>query len=383
MEESASFPLAVGERLQRFVPTYFGPGVDLSSYRSMNKALAATYEALCDPDVQRIYEATFEVDGVLVRADVLERAPEDDYTWDLIEVKSSSSVREDHLMDLAVQSYVIRRDGSVDLRKASLASINGEFKLPKADPALADQERYKGLFTLTTLPLSPCSDEDGLPLSADESKTNEKTSDETRARFLAIKEEIAWMHEHILDEDAPCPEVEVGSHCNKPMDFETVQQIVPEGPIFVHSIAAERSVLKKLANHPSCKDIKEALRKVQSRMVCTLKLCKEHYYAPEQMGSFSLKAVVKGIPNSEVRYMDGGAVSNGQDAQIAWFIYNKENTSAKQREALAADLVRYCAKDTFALVELIEYLSLDDTAFVRARENSALGVRAQEAISSS
>jgi hypothetical protein len=81
-----------------------------AGYRQSEAALAQTEALVQDPTVPAIFEAAFLHDGVLIRADVLERvftAEGQPCGWRLIEVKSSTKVKDVHLEDLAVQSEVI------------------------------------------------------------------------------------------------------------------------------------------------------------------------------------------------------------------------------------------------------------------------------------
>lgn len=73
-----------------------------------------------------VFEATFSADGVFVAVDVLLREG-DGFT--LIEVKSSSQVKEEHIPDAAVQAHVLRRSG-VDLRRVEIMHLNKEFRHP-------------------------------------------------------------------------------------------------------------------------------------------------------------------------------------------------------------------------------------------------------------
>jgi len=68
-----------------------------------SKAVQATREAMNHSEIPSIYEAAFLYDGVQVRVDILERL--DDARWNLIEVKSSTSVKEVHVPDVAIQYY--------------------------------------------------------------------------------------------------------------------------------------------------------------------------------------------------------------------------------------------------------------------------------------
>ncbi len=84
-----------------------------AGYRQTEEALAQTSVLLADESVPAIYEAAIFADGVLVRVDVLERVTVDGGTagWRLIEVKSSTRVKDVHLDDLALQYHVLRKAG--------------------------------------------------------------------------------------------------------------------------------------------------------------------------------------------------------------------------------------------------------------------------------
>jgi predicted RecB family nuclease len=73
------------------------------------EAVKSTAAAMQDPNVSALYEAAFVQDGVRVPVDILERAGRG--TWNLIEVKSSTSVKDVHLPDVAVQHHVLKKSG--------------------------------------------------------------------------------------------------------------------------------------------------------------------------------------------------------------------------------------------------------------------------------
>jgi hypothetical protein len=70
-----------------------------------------------------IFEATFRHEGVLIRADVL--VP-DGEGWRVVEVKASTSVKDYHVLDCAIQDWVLRNSG-IDVTSISLAHINNQF----------------------------------------------------------------------------------------------------------------------------------------------------------------------------------------------------------------------------------------------------------------
>lgn len=85
-------------------------------HRQRDEALARTASVVADPSVTAVFEGAFQHDGVFVRADILERDVGPDGTppsWRLIEVKSSSRVKDVHLDDLAIQSAVLEGAGLI------------------------------------------------------------------------------------------------------------------------------------------------------------------------------------------------------------------------------------------------------------------------------
>jgi predicted RecB family nuclease len=112
-----------GREVGLLARTLFPDGVAVSSEGGLDKAIRATRELVANPDVPAIYEATFEHGGVHVRVDILHRRR--DGRWRLIEVKSTTEVKDHHLEDVAIQHRVVTRSG-VDLA-ACLAHVNREY----------------------------------------------------------------------------------------------------------------------------------------------------------------------------------------------------------------------------------------------------------------
>ena len=115
---SAEEGVAVGRHALQLFPG----GVLVDPADSGRVALIArTRQLLSDPEVPAIFEAAFEHAGVSVRVDILERLGEN--SWGLREVKSSLSVRDEHLDDVALQLFVLRGAG---LQIASIEVIHLE-----------------------------------------------------------------------------------------------------------------------------------------------------------------------------------------------------------------------------------------------------------------
>ena len=115
----------VGHKVGELATRRYPGGVLIKEgYLHHAKAVQTTLKAIQDPNVKSIYEAAFIYDGVRIRVDILEKLS--DGLWNLIEVKSSASVKEVHLPDVAIQHYVLGGSG-IDLKKAFLLHINNEY----------------------------------------------------------------------------------------------------------------------------------------------------------------------------------------------------------------------------------------------------------------
>ena len=104
-------------------------------------ALKATQRLLQGGHRAPLFEATLEHDGVLVRIDILE--PDGDDAWSMVEVKSSTRMKDYHLGDLATQLWVAREAG-LKISRCAIRHINNGFVLERTGD-------YQGLLTDTTV----------------------------------------------------------------------------------------------------------------------------------------------------------------------------------------------------------------------------------------
>ena len=98
--------------------------IDFPHYLTEDR-LRATEDALAR-QVSVIYGATFLAENVYVAVDILKR---NGGGYSLIEVKSTTSIKEEHIPDLAIQVHVARASG-VKVRRAELMHLNGECRAP-------------------------------------------------------------------------------------------------------------------------------------------------------------------------------------------------------------------------------------------------------------
>ena len=87
----------------------FPGGIEVRSDGGLDQAIRITRELVANPDVPAIFEAVLEHGNVLVKVDVLQRRL--DGRWNLIEVKSTTDLKDHHLEDVAIQYRVVSRSG--------------------------------------------------------------------------------------------------------------------------------------------------------------------------------------------------------------------------------------------------------------------------------
>jgi len=113
-----------GHEVGMLARQFFPGGIEVRSDRGLDEAIRATRELVANREIPAIYEGVFEHDGVLVRADILHRRG--DGRWRLIEVKSTTDVKDHHLDDLGIQYRIVSRSG-LDVASACLAHINRSY----------------------------------------------------------------------------------------------------------------------------------------------------------------------------------------------------------------------------------------------------------------
>ena len=163
----------VGRVARTHVPG--GVLIDLP-YNAYDERIART-EAALQRGTPVIYEASFRAGQVFASVDVLERRPEG---TSLIEVKSTTRVKEQHLPDVAVQAHVLSQSG-VKAARLEIMHLNRACAYPD----------LSNLFTRTDVTEPACSALEMMP--------------------RAIQEQLAMLA-------GPIPEVAIGEHCSTPYE---------------------------------------------------------------------------------------------------------------------------------------------------------------------
>ena len=103
---------------------YPGGHLVAHDYRHIPQALAETRHLIESDSEATLFEAAFQHNGVLARVDVLERMPGGG--WRMVEVKSTTRCKPEHIIDTAVQLWVLRGVG-LDVRDACVLTLNREY----------------------------------------------------------------------------------------------------------------------------------------------------------------------------------------------------------------------------------------------------------------
>jgi predicted RecB family nuclease len=420
-----------------------------AGYRQREAALARTAELLADPTVPAIFEAAFLHDGVLVRADVLERRPSPGHEsgrWRLIEVKSSTKIKDVHLDDLAIQSHVLLEagleldavclmhvhtgyeyhDGDLDLDRLFLlhdvtesvrekrAQVGQRLALmkqtlaqpepPPIEPGSRCQTPYECPFWAHCTAHKPPRWIHRLPGSKQQvEKWAEQgitliddVPDEALLSLVQrrMKRNVEWISPMLVKE------LQSVTYPVHHLDFETVMLPVPRfsstrpyqaipvqwsdhieqesgelahheylhdsateprrrwadalieslgerGTICVYS-AYERAVLEQLAE--AFPEYRSAIARMIKRLWDLFPIIRDHYYHPAFQGSYSIKSVLPAVVPS-LGYADLSIRDGGQAASEFYRMIFVE-TDWVERATIKEALLRYCERDTLAMVEL-------------------------------
>jgi predicted RecB family nuclease len=126
------------------------------------------------------------------------------------------------------------------------------------------------------------------------------------------------------------------------------------GSILVYS-SFESQRLSELASW--FPEFADRIGAIQCRLFDLLPVVREHTYHPAYAGSYSIKSVLPALV-PEMTY-DGMAVSNGQDAGLAWESLIKGRLDQAELERIRQGLLAYCGQDTMAMVRMLERLKLE------------------------
>ncbi len=144
-----------------------------------DKALAATSKAIASGALT-LYEGAFLYDDIIIRCDILTREAVGK-PWRLYEVKSSTSLKEEHLPDIAVQKYVLEGAGQ-KVEGFFLTHLNKECYYPDLSNLFVDVE----------------------------------VTDDLREYLDILPSEIAKFKKMLMQQSPP--DIDIGPYCNNPYE---------------------------------------------------------------------------------------------------------------------------------------------------------------------
>ncbi len=178
-----------GRQVGELARTRFPGGllIDLP-YREYHARISATRAAL-QTEAPAIFEACFEADNTFVAVDVLERT---ESGFNLIEVKSASQQKDEHIPDAALQKHVLAAN-DVEVQRTEIMHLNKEHRFPDEGDLFARTD--------VTAPV-----------------------EQFRGRVPAeIERQLATLN-------GPLPDTPIGRHCFEPRECPFRKRCWPESP---------------------------------------------------------------------------------------------------------------------------------------------------------
>ena len=439
----------VGEAARQLTPDGTHIGVDGGRPSIL---VEATAEILSDDSARAVFEGAFLHDGVLVRADILRRFGMGE--WVLQEVKSSTRVKDEHLLDVSVQAHVLRASGTpvgkagilhldknyvlgpdgldlnslftfVDLtgeidaisddvaaKVTSFLEVEALASPPVIDPGPRCKSPRECPFMGHCIPAPGRYDLSQLP-SAKKQLAELRALGVDDIRDISDDFQLTAMQERVRscvvsDEEFVGPGLDAAlSAVQWPLmflDFETSQSAIPrytgtgvyrqlpvqwslhvlqrEGSLdhheFIHdddsdprlpfaiglldalhgggSIVVyssfEKTVIKKLAE--DLFHVAVGLEALLPRLYDLMKVVRTNFYHPAFRGSFSIKkvlpALVPDLDYSDLQIQGGAAAAALYRRMI------DPETPADEHDTIRENLLRYCERDTLAMVKVREAL---------------------------
>ena len=152
-------------------------------HRHIREALEEARSVIGAGSAPALFEAAFEHEGVLVRPDVIERLSEGG--WRLVEVKSSTRLKDVFVLDAAIQLWVLQGAG-LDVRDAGVLTLNRDYVY------------------------------DGVTLELDALFRLHPVFDEASALLESIATQVSEMQAMLSE--AAAPDIAPGGHCFAPYD---------------------------------------------------------------------------------------------------------------------------------------------------------------------
>jgi CRISPR/Cas system-associated exonuclease Cas4 (RecB family) len=204
-----------------------------------------------------LFEAGISAGGIHSRADIL--VPVEGNAWDIVEVKSSTHVKDVNIHDVAVQKYCYEKAG-LKIRRSFLMHINNEYL---RDGDIVPEKLIK----------------------------KEDITDKVKAFLPSVSELVKGMQEVISRPE--CPTVKLGKHCKKPYDCplrELCWQELPEHNVTTLPHFNKWDYYLKVGGYSMFDVDYKSLNQKQQTVYTSAKTGKA-YFDPDGINSFLAKLV--------------------------------------------------------------------------------------------
>jgi len=458
VSESTEALFAVGNQVGEIAQQLYGTheSVEVPYNKQLAHAIRQTAELIEGGARFPIFEATLQHDGVLVRVDAL--LPDGD-GWRAVEVKASTSVKEVHIVDCAIQYWVLRNVG-LELRSIALAHIDNQFvyqgdgdyagliveedgtgrvlELVDSVPDLISKARAAVSGAVPDVPVGAhcnrpydcqfqayCWPMDAeyplIGLRGGKDRLGEWVSAGCRDIRDVDCESISSAGQQRIHRvtctgrpevlDGARKAIEALAYPRYYLDFETIGPAVPiwagtrpyvpapiqwschiddgsaegspdslrheefldlsgeppmrllaikmidclgtSGPILMYTSYEKQVISGLMILFP---DLAEPLQNIIDRLVDLHPIVKNHYYHPQMLGSWSIKAVLPAIaPHMDYSNLEG--INEGMAASEGYLEAIHPGTTPERKAELEEQLLRYCKFDTEAMVEIARFFS--------------------------
>jgi hypothetical protein len=186
--ESQQWIFDQGSEVGRLAQGLFPGGLEVTEDHFHSAEALVTTRRLVAEGAAVLYEPAFEFDGAFARVDILVNVGA--AGWDLYEVKSTASLKVQHISDAAVQAYAVEGSG-LELRSINVVHLNTAYVYPGGEYDVSQ------LFTV------------------------EDVTQQARAFMPQIPEALRFL-QCVLEGHQP-PDVLIGSRCATPYDCDYAQ----------------------------------------------------------------------------------------------------------------------------------------------------------------